>query len=87
MKKVLLSVAVVATFGLGMTSCGGIDVDAASKEFCECKDSEDANKCYDGWVEKYADAKASDEDSEKLAASMLACDMNGVIYVGSKIEE
>ena len=59
MKKVLLSLAVVAA--LGMTSCGGIDVEAAGNEFCACakKEGEDKTKCHDEWVEKYKGAKGS----------------------------
>jgi hypothetical protein len=85
MKKVLLSVAAVATLGLGMTSCGAMDTEAAAKQFCECKDTDDANKCYDEWHATYKDGKATEENSNKMASDMLECDPGGVVYVGSKV--
>lgn len=85
MKKVVLAVAVVATFGLA--SCGGVDVEKAGEEFCACKDSDDKEKCLDEWVEEYKDAAGSEEDGEKLAEKMLECDPEGLTYVAPKLEE
>jgi len=76
MKKVLLSVAVAAAFGLGMTSCGGaMDTEKAAKEFCECSEKEGDEKqtCYDSWIETYKGGKATEEDGAKMGEAMAAC--------------
>lgn len=84
MKKILLSLGVVA--GFAMTSCG-IDVDAAAEDFCACKDAEDKGKCHDEWVDKYAGAAGSQEDGEKLATKMMECDMSGMLEITPKLQE
>ncbi|MCB9194680.1 MAG: hypothetical protein H6600_07395 [Flavobacteriales bacterium] len=86
MKKVLLSLGIVASFAV--TSCG-IDVEKAAEDFCACKDMEGDAKstCHDEWVSKYAKSAGSKEDGEKLAAKMMECDMSGLIEIGPKIEE
>ncbi|MFT5602936.1 MAG: hypothetical protein ACI9N1_003198 [Flavobacteriales bacterium] len=87
MKKVLLSVAAVATLGLGMTSCGGsMDVEAATKEFCECKDTEDNEKCIDEWYTKYDGGTASEEDTAKMGEDMAKCNVAGVMHLASKVK-
>jgi len=73
MKKVLMSVAVAATLGMATTSCG-IDTEAAADEFCACKDAENGDECRDQWIEKYKDAKASQEDAEAMGKKMAECD-------------
>jgi hypothetical protein len=87
MKKVLLVLGVVST--VGMISCGGIDTEAAAKEFCSCSDKEgDAKeKCYDDWVEKYKGAKASEEDAKKMGEEMAKCDLSGAMKVLQKAQE
>jgi hypothetical protein len=64
-----------------------VNLELAAAEFCECQDSEDPNKCYDAWVEKYEDTRASDEDSQKMGETMAECDLEGVLYVSRKIME
>jgi hypothetical protein len=77
MKKLLLSVAVVATMGLA--SCG--DDEAASKNaMCECINakgdpSDDCKALEKEWTAKYE--KASDEDKKKLDGEMKACKKEG----------
>lgn len=75
--------AVMAAFAF--TSCGGINVEEASKEFCACKDKEDKNKCLDEWVDKYKDKKGSDKEGEELAKKMMDCDTEGLMYVAPKL--
>lgn len=84
MKKVLLLSAVVAT--VGFTSCGGVDTEAAAKEFCACaeKEGEERTKCHDEWIAKYKDAKASEEDGKKMGEAMMKCDMAGAVEVLQK---
>lgn len=84
MKKVLLSVAVIAT--LGLTSCGGFDVDKAAGEFCECKKSDDPTKCRKDWVAKYKGASGSEEDGKKLGEKLLECDAAGLMEIASELQ-
>lgn len=86
MKKVLLVLGVVST--VGMISCGGVDPEAAGKEFCECKDKEgDAQqKCYDDWVDKYKEAAGSKEDGEKIAEIIMECDPGGLMKIANKLK-
>lgn len=90
MKKVrlVLGAAIIAT-SFSMTSCGGIDVDAAADEFCACKDKEgdDKDKCYDAWVEEYKDAKGTEEQGKELGEKMAKCDPMGALSVLSEIAE
>ncbi len=74
MKKVLLSLAVVAA--LGMTSCGGVDGETMAKEYCACTektDPEEMLKCVDEWSAKYKDAKATEEQKKIAEEKMKEC--------------
>ncbi len=74
MKKILLFVAVAATYSI--TSCGGVDVDKAAEEYCDCmkkESSEDQMSCINDWSEKYKDAKGSESDAEELMKKISEC--------------
>lgn len=87
MKKVLLSLGVVASFA--MTSCGSIDVDAAADEFCACaeKEGDAKDECHEAWIEKYKGARGSEEQGQELGTRMAECDPMSALSVLSKMAE
>lgn len=87
MKKLLLSLGVVASFA--MTSCGGIDVQAAADEFCACaeKEGEEKTACHDEWVEKYKGARGTEEQGKELGEKMVECDAGSALSVLMKMAE
>ena len=83
MKKLLLSVAVIATMGLA--SCGGAEVDAKSEakegvnsgpSLCECVNmvdmTEECQTMKTEWRTKFE--LASDEEREQMQAEIEACE-------------
>jgi hypothetical protein len=62
-----------------------INTERAAAEFCECQDSDSPTKCYDAWVEKYKDTSASNAASQKLGETMAECDLEGILYISTKI--
>ena len=86
MKKLTL------VFALGaflFTSCGGINVEEASKEFCACaeKSGDEKDKCHDEWISKYKGKRGSKEDSKKLGKAMMECDLSGATKILPKLEK
>ncbi len=87
MKKVVLSLGVVAA--LAMTSCGGINVQEAADEFCACaeKEGDDKDACHDEWVEKYKGSRGTEEQGKELGTKMAECDPGSALSVLSKMAE
>lgn len=87
MKKVLLSLGVVA--GLAMTSCGGINVEEAVEDYCACADKtgEEQETCHDEWVEKYKGSRGTEEQGKELGTKMAECDPANALSVLSRMAE